>query len=71
MCSSDTIARTDNVTMSVTLDPPELGFRRTSSSYTSQTIWLMETITGPFTHEVTQMLRLRNPSNDPIAFKVC
>lgn len=26
---------------------------------------------GPFTHEVTQMLRLGNPSNDPIAFKVC
>ncbi|KAL8704092.1 MAG: hypothetical protein Q9201_002753 [Fulgogasparrea decipioides] len=24
----------------------------------------------PFTHEVTQLLRLRNPSNDPIAFKV-
>ncbi|MCJ1459054.1 phosphatidylinositol-binding protein scs2 [Mycoblastus sanguinarius] len=38
--------------MSVTLDPPELGFRR------------------PFTHEVTQLLRLRNPTNDPIAFKV-
>ncbi|KAL2059120.1 hypothetical protein ABVK25_000412 [Lepraria finkii] len=38
--------------MSVSLDPPELGFRR------------------PFTHEVTQLLRLRNPSNDPIAFKV-
>ena len=26
--------------------------------------------TGPFTHEVTQLLRLRNPTNDPIAFKV-
>ncbi|KAL9132486.1 MAG: hypothetical protein Q9175_006345 [Cornicularia normoerica] len=38
--------------MSVTLDPPELGFRR------------------PFTHEVTQLLRLSNPSKDPIAFKV-
>jgi len=25
---------------------------------------------GPFTHEVTQLLRLGNPSNDPIAFKV-
>ncbi|MCJ1279970.1 phosphatidylinositol-binding protein scs2 [Puttea exsequens] len=38
--------------MSVSLDPPELGFRR------------------PFTHEVTQLLRLSNPSKDPIAFKV-
>ncbi|KAL2042204.1 hypothetical protein N7G274_004692 [Stereocaulon virgatum] len=38
--------------MSVSLDPPELGFRR------------------PFNHEVNQTLRLRNPSNDPIAFKV-
>ena len=25
---------------------------------------------GPFTHEVIQLLRLGNPSNDPIAFKV-
>ncbi|KAL9126292.1 MAG: hypothetical protein Q9217_004641 [Psora testacea] len=38
--------------MSVSLNPPELGFRR------------------PFNHEVTQLLRLGNHSNDPIAFKV-
>ena len=25
---------------------------------------------GPFTHEITQLLRLSNPSSDPIAFKV-
>ena len=25
---------------------------------------------GPFTHEVTQLLRLSNPNSDPIAFKV-
>ncbi|KAL9122351.1 MAG: hypothetical protein Q9187_001086 [Circinaria calcarea] len=24
----------------------------------------------PFTHEVTQVLRLRNPNSDPVAFKV-
>lgn len=57
--------------MSVMLDPPELGFRRMSSNYILQTTWLMETTAGPFTHEVTQTLRLRNPGNDPIAFKVC
>ena len=27
-------------------------------------------IQGPFTQEVTQLLRLGNPSNDPMAFKV-
>ncbi|KAL6714918.1 phosphatidylinositol-binding protein scs2 [Lecanora helva] len=56
--------------MSVTLDPPELGFRRKSYQYSiycyGAEIWLK----GPFTNEVTQLLRLRNPSNDPIAFKV-
>ena len=54
--------------MSVTLDPSELGFRRTFLvSYTAITAYQVGA--GPFTHEVTQLLRLSNPSKDPIAFK--
>lgn len=56
--------------MSVTLDPPELGFRRTYKAPQVRLSQLMSIHTGPFTHEVTQLLRLRNPSSDPIAFKV-
>lgn len=59
---------TSIVTMSVSLDPPELGFRRTYCILRI-TISRLRRL-GPFTHEVTQLLRLRNPSNDPIAFKV-
>lgn len=31
---------------------------------------LRSPVIGPFTHEVTQMLRLRNPANEAMAFKV-
>ncbi len=59
---------TSAVIMSVSLDPPELGFRRTYCTLRIRISRLRSL--GPFTHEVTQLLRLRNPSNDPIAFKV-
>lgn len=54
--------------MSVTLDPSELGFRR-MFQYIIPALTAYQVGSGPFTHEVTQLLRLRNPSKDPIAFK--
>ncbi len=55
--------------MSVQLDPPELGFRSMCpKQIVLRSVRLTES--GPFTHEVTQLLRLSNPNGDPIAFKV-
>lgn len=58
--------------MSVELDPVELGFRRKS--------WfevlfrpfriLTNVLIGPFNREVDEKLRIRNPNNEPVAFKV-
>lgn len=31
---------------------------------------VLTTTAGPFDHEVSQVLRLRNPNSDPVAFKV-
>lgn len=56
--------------MSVQLDPPELGFRRMFRAVERRIVESDDLALGPFTHEVTQLLRLGNPSNDPIAFKV-
>jgi hypothetical protein len=58
--------------MSLELDPPELGFRRVSPMSTRINFVSMLIVSdpGPFTHEVSQILVLRNPNSDPVAFKV-
>lgn len=59
--------------MSVELNPPELGFKRTSQCLRVCLRECQHTDSshlGPFTHEVSQTLRLHNPNSDPIAFKV-
>jgi len=57
--------------MSVELDPPELGFKR---EYPPSSLMLLSSdllfLKGPFTSEVSEVLRLRNPHSDPVAFKV-
>ena len=60
--------------MSIELNPVELAFRREIST----SIWMYDianftnlySMTGPFTQQVTQRLHLKNPSQDPVAFKV-
>lgn len=54
--------------MSVEIDPVELGFHRMLifdylPTYTYRTI-------GPFTSEVSQILKIRNTNHTPVAFKV-
>lgn len=60
--------------MSVELEPAELGFKRTDHSnfpLRDSNLLLTEVIhLGPFTHEVSQTLRLYNPNTEPVAFKV-
>jgi len=58
--------------MSVELNPSELGFqsRRLPPIYGIPDLGADFSVLGPFTHEVQQMLRLRNPTTDPVAFKV-
>ena len=56
--------------MSVQLDPQELGYRRMCRLHGVLLSVPDKLASGPFTNEVTQLLRLGNPSNDPIAFKV-
>jgi hypothetical protein len=56
--------------MSVELDPVELGFKRTPPQSHAQSNSNANSNTGPFDHEVSQVLRLRNPNSDPVAFKV-
>ncbi|KAI4154633.1 MAG: hypothetical protein L6R39_001370 [Caloplaca ligustica] len=56
--------------MSVELDPPELGFRRRYSMKQDLSTALVDIAIGPFKQEVSQSLRLSNPSSDTIAFKV-
>lgn len=61
--------------MSVELSPTELGFKRMPhrppqakqpACHSPADI----SYPGPFTHEVSQILRLSNPTNQAIAFKV-
>jgi hypothetical protein len=63
--------------MSVELSPTELGFKRMSyqlpqakqpACHSPADISPREP--GPFTHEVSQILRLSNPTDQAIAFKV-
>lgn len=60
--------------MSIELDPPELGFKRESRNLAN--LDRRRTLTGclrnigPFNHEVCQILRLRNPGQEPLVFKV-
>ena len=58
--------------MSVELVPAELGFKRkVLRTHTSRPVAdRYRYAVGPFVHEVSQTLRLHNPTNDPIAFKV-
>lgn len=56
--------------MSVELEPPELGFKRTSFRIVTGVEDQCLVQTGPFQHEVNQVLRLKNPHSDPVAFKV-
>lgn len=55
--------------MSVEIEPAELGFHRMlprdlrSSQVTDVPL-------GPFTSEVSQTLKIRNPNHAPVAFKV-
>lgn len=60
--------------MSIELDPAELGFRRWSHFLSGAPVGFatgadLPLLLGPFTQEVTQVLRLRNPNSDPLAFK--
>lgn len=67
--------------MSVEIDPLELGFRRTSSalpcvpdimcpSEEARSANHIRYLLGPFTVEVSQILKLKNPNKSPVAFKV-
>jgi hypothetical protein len=56
--------------MSVELDPVELGFKRTPPQSRTENKNDANSNIGPFDHEVSQVLRLRNPNSDPVAFKV-
>jgi hypothetical protein len=60
--------------MSLELDPTELGFKReclfTKGVSGVKGRLLIAAITGPFTVEVSQTLRLRNTNQDPVSFKV-
>ncbi|TVY22118.1 Vesicle-associated membrane protein-associated protein [Lachnellula hyalina] len=49
--------------MSVEIDPQELGFVRGEEG-------VPNLFTGPFTTEVSQNLKIRNPNSTPVAFKV-
>jgi hypothetical protein len=57
--------------MSVELDPPELAFKRLCQPCLASGEPCILTLTGPFNREVSQVLRLHNPHNDPVGFKVC
>jgi hypothetical protein len=54
--------------MSVEIDPVELGFHR---MYIPRG-WVggSNRGIGPFTNEVSQILKIRNPNHNPVAFKV-
>jgi len=54
--------------MSVEIDPVELGFHRRLLCHCSEEGSDEET--GPFTSEVSQSLKIRNPNRTPVAFKV-
>lgn len=54
--------------MSVELSPEELGFKRVYLEFNKDAH--SDGYTGPFNHEVTQVLRISNPHSGPVAFKV-
>lgn len=54
--------------MSVEIDPVELGFRSMSPGSPSSPA--LSNRSGPFTMEVSQVLKIKNPNTSPIAFKV-
>lgn len=60
--------------MSVELSPTELGFKRMfyqlPQAKQPACHSPADISPGPFTHEVSQILRLSNPTNQAIAFKV-
>jgi len=57
--------------MSVELDPAELGFKRKRHySILSNKHSRLTSVSGPFNHEVSEVLRLKNPNSEPLAFKV-
>jgi hypothetical protein len=55
--------------MSVEIDPLELGFRRRHFNF-EVCCDILKPFTGPFTGEVTQTLKIKNPNHTPVAFKV-
>ena len=55
--------------MSVEIDPVELGFQR--KYIPGCTRFPSNCTQGPFTTEVAQILKIRNPNQTPVAFKVC
>lgn len=58
-------------TMSVELIPAELGFKRKLYSCPNRPSVSKPTFySGPFNHEVSETLELRNPNSEPLAFKV-
>lgn len=54
--------------MSVEVEPAELAFRR--KDFTTTNYNGADVLSGPFTQEVTEVLRLKNNNSDPVAFKV-
>jgi hypothetical protein len=60
--------------MSIELDPPELGFKRECPELGNlvrrKTLTGFLRWTGPFNQEVCQILHLRNPTQEPLVFKV-
>jgi hypothetical protein len=59
--------------MSVDIEPFELSFQRVYPAifYVSPGLGARaELHTGPFTKEVAQILKIKNPNSSPVAFKV-
>ena len=58
--------------MSVEIDPQELAFQRMCHQDAMEIEWSDRTDLnlGPFNAEVTQILKIKNPSKLPVAFKV-
>lgn len=57
--------------MSISIDPLELSFQRESSRHALNPCRTrLITSTGPFNHEVCQVLHLGNPNQEPLVFKV-
>jgi hypothetical protein len=56
--------------MSVDIDPQELGFHRTSPPLPTHCDCFAYRDAGPFTVEVLENLKIKNPNTHPVAFKV-